>query len=112
MVKRVVGIPGDSIKIEDNVILIKPEGKNYFFSEKEIIQVEYETESFPRPDMLSEDFPFSGNMSEVVLADDEYFLSGDNRTMSNDSYYWGPVTIDKIKAKVVLEYAPEIKILQ
>jgi len=111
-VKRIVGVPGDTIKIENNEILIKPEGKNYFFSEKEIIQVEYSTVSFERPELLSDEFPFSGNMREVKLEAGEYFLSGDNRSMSNDSYYWGAVTIENIKAKVILEYAPEIKLLQ
>ncbi|MDC7228652.1 MAG: signal peptidase I [Spirochaetales bacterium] len=111
-VKRIVGIPGDSIKMEDYVIMIKPEGKNYFFSEKEIIQVEYSISAYPGPERLDNEFPFSGNMREIKLGEGEYFLCGDNRSISNDSYYWGAVTIDNIKAKVAIEYAPDIKLLQ
>lgn len=112
MVKRVLGVPGDSVKMVNSEIFIKPEGKNYFFSEKEIMQVEYSTENYSLPNLMSEDLPLSGNMEEILLKDGEFFLAGDNRSMSNDSYYWGPVSLDKIKARVLLEYAPAIKILQ
>ena len=111
-VKRVIGIPGDTIKMVNNEFLIKPEGKNYFFSEKEIMQIEYSISSYERFELLGSDFPFSGDMDEIVLKEGEYYLSGDNRSMSNDSYYWGPVGTENIRAKVILEYAPEIKLLQ
>ncbi len=111
-IKRVVGVPGDTVKMENFEIFIKPKGKKYFFSECDIIQVEYSTENYQGPELLPKDFPFSGNMEAIVLGEDQYFLSGDNRSMSNDSYYWGPVGISNICAKVILEYAPEIKLLQ
>ena len=112
IVKRVIGVPGDTVKMENNTYFIKPSGKNFFFAEDEIIQIEYETLSYSRPGIMTSEFPFSGNMEEIVLGENEYFLSGDNRSMTNDSYYWGPVGIENIRAKILLEYAPEINILQ
>ena len=110
--KRVIGVPGDSVMMKDFELLIKPAGKNYFFSEKEIMQVEYSIIRGIIPKNITDDFPLSGNMKEITLGEDEYFLAGDNRAMSNDSYYWGPVKLDDIKAKVLIEYSPEIKVLQ
>ena len=112
MLKRVVAVPGDTVKMKKMEIQIKPEGRNYFFSEKEIMQVEYSLGKYTLPDNFPEDFPFSGGMGEISLGKDEYLLMGDNRSRSNDSYYWGPVSIKRIKARVVLQYSPEIKIVQ
>ena len=112
VVKRVAGVPGDTVKMDNYELLIKPNGKNYFFSERDIMQVEYSTDHYSKPELLPEDFPLSGNMDEVTLGPGEYFLIGDNRSMSNDSYYWGAVDINNIHAKVLFEYAPEIKLLQ
>ncbi len=109
-VKRIVGIPGDTVKMEDSVMFIKPKGKNNFFPEKEVMSVEYSIENYIKPDLLTKDFPLSGNMAEITLGQDEYFIAGDNRSLSNDSYYWGPVKISNLKARIILEYAPEIKI--
>ncbi len=105
-------MPGDTVRMTDFEIQIKPEGKNYFFSEKEIMQVEYSIERYSTPGNLPDDFPLSGNMNEIRLGPDDYFMMGDNRSRSNDSYYWGPVGSNNITAKVLLEYAPEIKMLQ
>ncbi len=112
MMKRVIGIPGDTIKFENNEVLIKPAGKSYFFSEKEILQAEYTITRYPVPDNWPEDFPFAGNMDEISLGEDQYFLLGDNRSMSNDSYYQGPVDKKNITAKVILKYVPSIEIPQ
>lgn len=112
MLKRVLGVPGDTVSMKNSEIFIKPEGRENFFSENEIIQADYSVEHYPLPENMPESFPFSGNMSEVTLEEDEYFVMGDNRSMSNDSYYWGPVDIFDIKARAVLEYSPDIKPLQ
>ncbi|MBI9107053.1 MAG: signal peptidase I [Spirochaetales bacterium] len=112
MLKRVIGLPGDTIKMVNFEILIKPQDKQYFFSEHEIIQTAYEISSYSVPDSLPEEFPLSGNMREITLKDDEFFVMGDNRSMSNDSYYWGPISIEHMKARAILEYFPDIILLQ
>jgi len=112
MLKRVIGVPGDTVKMENFEILIKPEGKQYFFSEHEIIQIEYTIGNYSLPENMPDGFPLSGNMEEITLLEDEFFIMGDNRSMSNDSYYWGPLDIENIKARALLEYSPEILPLQ
>ena len=110
--KRVLGIPGDTIMIRDFEVMIKPAGKNFFFSEHDIIQVEYETTAFPPPRDIPENFPFAGNLDEIRLGDGEYFVAGDNRSVSNDSSYWGALSQKNINARVLLELRPEMKLVR
>lgn len=78
-IKRVIGLPNDSIKIENGII---------FVNDKEIEMYNYYTED-------------GGLFSETVtLGEDEYFLVGDNRQNSYDSRFYGGVKKDKIIGKV------------
>lgn len=69
-IKRVVGLPGNKIKVTDGKVYI--DGALYIES-----YIPYGVTSEP-----------SG---EWDLGDNEYFLMGDNRPGSNDSRYFGPV---------------------
>ena len=65
-VKRVIGLPGETVQIKDNTILI--DGK-------------------PLKEHYSEDYYTDGKMaiSEMKLGDNDYFVLGDNRDVSKDS---------------------------
>ncbi len=66
-IKRVIGLPGETLKIdEEGNILINGE----------ILEEEYGKETILNPGRAYE---------EITLADDEYFLMGDNRNNSSDS---------------------------
>ena len=111
-IKRVIGIPGDTIKISESTAFIKPAGGAYFLSEQEIIDIDYNTISITVPKTMANTMPLTGNMDEIILGEDEYFLLGDNRSFSNDSYYWGVAKEDTIKAKVLFEYMPDFHIIK
>lgn len=70
-IKRVIGLPGETIKIQDNQIFINSQRVN------ESAYVPVTTETAPN--------------LERRLGPDEYFLMGDNRENSNDSRVFGPV---------------------
>jgi len=105
-VKRIIGLPGDTIKMEDNTFYIKPAGQSYFLSEYELVDNSYDTGTlgeeliWPERNFLSYDLP------EIVLGESEYYLAGDVRNSSNGSLYTGPVHADQIKSKVLLKYWP------
>ncbi|PIT90052.1 signal peptidase I [Candidatus Kuenenbacteria bacterium CG10_big_fil_rev_8_21_14_0_10_36_11] len=76
-IKRIIGLPGETIKIKDNQIIIfnaeNPGGK--ILDENAYLASGTET---------------AGNLS-VTLNDNEYYVLGDNRASSKDSRYFGPV---------------------
>ena len=90
-IKRVIGLPGEIIKIS--------EGKIYIFNE-----------AHPEGEMLEEDYLLPAMKTlgdlEVNLAEDEYFLMGDNRIASLDSRSFGPVKRQYIVGKTLLRGWP------
>lgn len=87
-IKRIVGLPGETIKIENNVITIKhKDGK------EEILHETYISD------------PTTGSLSSE-LSDDEYFVLGDNRLVSSDSRKWGPVQSDLIIGRALIRFLP------
>ncbi len=73
-IKRVIGLPGEVVKIQDNSVYINGSKLNETYLESNV-------ETF---------LPLRGH-GDVTLADDEYFLLGDNRDQSFDSRSFGPV---------------------
>ena len=106
LVKRVVALPGETVKIEDGNVYIKPAGGSEFYQ-----LVENYLPSGIKTTMM--DDGMRRGFNEVTLADNEYFCLGDNRPVSNDSRNLGPFTTDRIKAVAVIRVYPlnEIKII-
>lgn len=91
-IKRIIGVPGDTITIKDGHVEIKntehPNG--YVLSES------YQSQpTFP-----------AGNYNNVTLKDGEYFAMGDNRAGSSDSRTWGILPKKDIMGHVVLRLFP------
>ncbi len=75
-IKRIVGLPGETVSIRDGVVTIlnaeHPDGLKL-------------DETYVAPSHASND-----SMS-AVLTNDQYFVMGDNRAQSSDSRAWGPL---------------------
>ncbi|HEX4771046.1 MAG TPA: signal peptidase I [Bryobacteraceae bacterium] len=112
-VKRVIGIPGDHIKMVDRVVyrngapLYEPYVYHKGFPEPirdnfphEPIPIEYPKGEELQRDMLA-NHVVNG---EVVVPPHSYFAMGDNRDDSLDSRYWGFVPRDNIIGKPLLIY--------
>ena len=105
-VKRVIGLPGDTVSCVNDVVYIN--GK--VLDETKYIDPDYRQSlvdkfgyfnKVPNADNTNvEDF------EEVKLKDDEYFVMGDNRPFSKDSRYVGPVKKSQIFAKKMLVLLP------
>ena len=106
LIKRVVGLPGETIRIKDGNVYIKPADSADFF----LLQENY----LPTGTMTYVmDTGLKKGYDEVTLADNEYFCMGDNRPVSNDSRNLGPFTVNRIKGVAVIRVFPlnEIKVL-
>ncbi len=89
-IKRVVGLPGDQIRIERGTVYV-----NGGRLQEDYVPAEYR-------DNLSQ--------PELVVPADRYYVLGDHRSSSSDSRTWGPIPRDAIYGKAVFVYWPPDKI--
>ncbi|MDR2660280.1 MAG: signal peptidase I [Spirochaetaceae bacterium] len=109
-IKRVIALPGDTISMNNYVLRVQPAGDEYTFTEFELSDKLYEINIPNVPALWDESIPFSGNMEKIVLQKDEFFVLSDDRSNTNDSRTWGPVSADFIGGKAILRYWPFTKI--
>ena len=88
VVKRVIGIPGDTVIVhDDSITILSKEGSR-----------------ISADDLLDKKINRSVENRSIdvraVLGKDEVFVVGDNRVESIDSRFYGPVKIDQIVGKV------------
>jgi signal peptidase I len=91
-IKRVIGIPGDTVEIVKGTVLVNGH-------------------ALPEP-YVPEEARDQVSMSRITVeagaehSDDKYFVLGDNRRSSNDSRTWGLVPRSDIYGKAVFGYWP------
>ena len=90
-IKRIVGIPGETVKIENGVVSVADQ-------------------VHPAYKILNEPYARIGkNMRTVLpttLSSGEYFVLGDNRDASADSRVWGPLEKRFIIGRAILRLYP------
>ncbi|MBI3207660.1 MAG: signal peptidase I [Candidatus Solibacter usitatus] len=85
-IKRVIGLPGDTVALEDGVVYV-----NGSRLDEDYVPDEYrDRQSIP--------------LTRVPA--DQFFVMGDHRSSSNDSRSWGPVPRAYIYGKAVFVYWP------
>jgi signal peptidase I len=89
-IKRVIGIPGDTIEVNDGTVIVngKPLEEDY----------------------VPPDYRDHVSMPRRVVPPDQYFVLGDHRVSSNDSRNWGMVPRRYIYGKAVFVYWPPDRI--
>ena len=105
-VKRVIGMPGDTISCVNDIVFIN--GK--VLDETQYIDPDYRQSCVDQFGYFNK-VPNANNtdvqdFEEVKLGDDEYYVMGDNRPYSKDSRYVGPVKKSQIFAKKMLVLLP------
>lgn len=105
-VKRVIGMPGDTISCVNDIVFIN--GK--VLDETQYIDPDYRQSCVDQFSYFNK-VPNADNtdvqdFEEVKLGDDEYYVMGDNRPYSKDSRYVGPVKKSQLFAKKMLVLLP------
>ena len=90
-IKRIIGLPGEKVKIENG---------NVFINGSKLEE-----------DYLSDDIVISGGLylpkgKEVEIPENSLFVLGDNRSHSSDSREWGPISTGDIVGRAFLRYWP------
>ncbi len=105
-IRRIVGMPGDTVYMRDYVLYVKPAGEKHFLTEFEIVKEPYNVTFFVPPADWDTGIGIKGSFDEITLGYDQYYVLADNRKSSDDSRLWGPVSSREIDAKVLLCYFP------
>lgn len=84
ILKRIIALPGDKIKITAGKVYIN----NKLYNENYVL------------------YDASFNLEETVIKKDEYFLMGDNRKISLDSRQLGCIKKNHIVSKVIIRFYP------
>lgn len=111
VIKRVVAVPGDVVKMENFIVYVRASDTTHFLTEYELSGKAYDLHGKGLPEGWTNaptggSLPLSGSFPETFLSDGEYFVVGDDRTASTDSRFFGAVGPGQILGKVVLRYWP------
>ena len=112
VVKRVIGMPGDTLGMKDNIIQRngKPVEEPYVIrtdpaSDPELPQMRaWQVKYLPAGQDPSTYRPTLKNWGPVVVPKDSFMVMGDNRDNSYDSRYWGFLGRDRIRGRPLLIY--------
>jgi len=91
-IKRIVGLPGEEIRIKDGQIFIYDTDSSQEIALDESLYLSGET--------------FTLGQVNFSLDEQEYFVLGDNRQSSSDSRQWGALPQDNIVGRVWLRAWP------
>ena len=96
LIKRVLGLPGETLEIRSCVVYING------------VQVE---EPYLNPEQTSQIEPNARcgrhtDMAPVVVPDEQVFVMGDNRVQSFDSRDFGPIDTDKVRGRAFVVIWP------
>jgi signal peptidase I len=89
-IKRIIGLPGETLEIKDGRVVISNQGESYILDES---------------DYLSSGISTSDEIL-TSLAENQYFVLGDNRRASADSRRWGSLPRENIIGRVLLRAWP------
>jgi len=88
-IKRVIGLPGETVEISDGKIKISNDEENFSLDESKYLSNNYTLGQF-----------------QISLGKEEYFVLGDNRSHSLDSRSIGPISKKFVIGRVILRLWP------
>jgi signal peptidase I len=90
-IKRVIGLPGETVKVENGKV---------FINDKQL------AESYLPNNYLTSEKSFLRDGVPYTIPEGYYMVFGDNRSYSSDSREWGPISIKAIVGKAWVRYWP------
>ncbi len=90
-IKRVIGLPGDRLKVEDGKLFLNGEAQTEPYIAEPI------TYDFP---------PVELNLKEITVPAGYLWVMGDNRNNSNDSHVWGFLPQQNVIGRAIFRFFP------
>lgn len=90
-IKRIIAVPGDTLKIEDNNVFVNGQKLN---------------ETYLPPNTQTHTGTFISESTDIKVGANQFFVFGDNRDHSSDSREWGPVTKEELVGRALFRYWP------
>jgi len=110
-VKRVIGIPGDHVRLVDKKVFVNGQLVSEDYTQHVNGDIDHYRDNFPQPEAVPDQDPRWWEQmrtlvqsGELVVPHDSYFVLGDNREHSLDSRYWGLVPRINIIGRPLLIY--------
>jgi len=98
-IKRVIGLPGETLEIRDKVVYVNGKALDEPYAH------------FSAPPLRRDDPEYGmrgestrDNWGPEVVPEGKLFVMGDNRDNSHDSRYWGFLPRDQVKGRALLVY--------
>lgn len=88
LIKRLIGLPGETLEIADGAVCIRAGETCTALEEPYVL------------------YPKTDDVLRVTLGDDEFFVMGDNRAASLDSRYFGAVKRDLVVGRAFVRLLP------
>jgi signal peptidase I len=86
LIKRVVGVPGDTVSVRDGTLFVNGEAQ--------------------KEPYVNQDAPDINTYGPMRVPDDSVFCMGDNRSNSRDSRFFGPVPYESIEGEAFVTFWP------
>jgi signal peptidase I len=96
ILKRVIGLPNDIVQYDNDTLYVNGKKVEETFLNQDHVNKMTDNGSLD----------FTDDFGPITLANDEYFLMGDNRMRSTDSRHTGPYKIDDFMSKNGVVFFP------
>ncbi len=110
-VKRLVGLPGDTIEVRDGVLFVNDvaviqdsERHNFEDSDGRLLEVANEKNGECMYWIADDPNSPTPPRDKFTVPEGRYFMMGDNRDHSNDSRFWGTIRLNEMKGPVAFMY--------
>jgi signal peptidase I len=104
LLRRIIAMPGDEVLIDGGGVRVKPHGNTSFMTEEQLFPIHVEITRPWRSDRWDSSRPFTGEEVHLLLAEEEYFVLSDDRSILEDSRTWGVIDVDLIRGRVSGRY--------
>ncbi|ERK60004.1 signal peptidase I [Gemella bergeri ATCC 700627] len=102
-IKRIIGVPGDTIEYKNDVLYVNGQKVDEPYLEQKIKEAKTQGNSPLTPDFNIE---YLSSTKSKTVPEGTYFVMGDNRQHSTDSRVFGFVKKEAMIGKVSLRYYP------